>query len=206
MKYLLAETAALRAGIQIPEAELKSYYQQNLTTYQLPEKVRASHILLKTEGKSPEESEKVKAKATDLLLQVRKGADFAELAKRTLRHRIGCERWRSGALPAVQWCLNSSRLLSAWALAQLATSSKPSLAITLSRLWRNSLPTLKRSKKWRTSFVPHCCRERLSKRHRNSQIRLLHWPRTTSHSIRLQLSSKSASRRRRCFNRADRSR
>ena len=81
-KYLFAETAALRAGIQIPEAELKSYYQQNLTTYQLPEKVRASHILLKTEGKSPEESEKIKAKATDLLLQVRKGADFGELAKK----------------------------------------------------------------------------------------------------------------------------
>jgi peptidyl-prolyl cis-trans isomerase D len=81
-KYLFADTAALRAGIQIPEAELKTYYQQNLATYQLPEKVRASHILLKTEGKSPEESEKIKAKATDLLLQVRKGADFAELAKK----------------------------------------------------------------------------------------------------------------------------
>jgi peptidyl-prolyl cis-trans isomerase D len=81
-KYLFADTAALRAGIQIPEAELKTYYQQNLATYQLPEKVRASHILLKTEGKPPEESEKIKAKATDLLLQVRKGADFAELAKK----------------------------------------------------------------------------------------------------------------------------
>jgi len=81
-KYLFADTAALRGGIQIPEAELKSYYQQNIATYQLPEKVRASHILLKTEGKSPEESEKIKAKATDLLLQVRKGVDFAELAKK----------------------------------------------------------------------------------------------------------------------------
>jgi peptidyl-prolyl cis-trans isomerase D len=82
VKYLFAETAALRAGIQISETDPKSYYQQNLTTYQLPEKVRASHILLKTEGKSPEESEKIKAQATDLLLQVRKGADFAALAKK----------------------------------------------------------------------------------------------------------------------------
>ena len=81
-KYLFADTAALRGGIQIPESELKSYYQQNLASYQLPEKVRASHILLKTEGKSSEESEKIKTKATDLLLQVRKGADFAELAKK----------------------------------------------------------------------------------------------------------------------------
>ena len=81
-RYLLADTAALRGGIQIPEIELKSYYQQNLGTYQLPEKVRASHILLKTEGKSPEESERIKAKATELLVQARKGADFAELAKK----------------------------------------------------------------------------------------------------------------------------
>jgi peptidyl-prolyl cis-trans isomerase D len=81
-KYLFADTAALRTGIQIPDAELRSYYQQNLATYQLPEKVRATHILLKTEGKSPEESEKIKARATDLLLQARKGADFAELAKK----------------------------------------------------------------------------------------------------------------------------
>ena len=82
VKYLFADTAALRTGIQIPDAELRSYYQQNLATYQLPEKVRATHILLKTEGKSPEESEKIKARATDLLLQARKGADFAELAKK----------------------------------------------------------------------------------------------------------------------------
>ncbi|HEX2521364.1 MAG TPA: peptidyl-prolyl cis-trans isomerase, partial [Terriglobia bacterium] len=82
VKYLFADSGALRAGIQIPDAELKSYYQQNLATYQLPEKVRATHILLKTEGKSPEETEKIKARATDLLLKARKGADFADLAKK----------------------------------------------------------------------------------------------------------------------------
>src|SRR5262245_10621058 len=81
-RYLFADTTNLRGGIQIPESELKNYYQQNLASYQLPEKVRASHILLKTEGKSPEESEKIKAKAADLLAQVRKGANFAELAKK----------------------------------------------------------------------------------------------------------------------------
>jgi peptidyl-prolyl cis-trans isomerase D len=82
VKYLLADTAVLRSAIQIPESELKSYYQQNLSSYQLPERVRASHILLKTEGKSPEETANIKAKATDLLMQVKKGADFAELARK----------------------------------------------------------------------------------------------------------------------------
>lgn len=81
-KYLFADTAALRGDIQVSEPEVKSYYQQNLSSYQLPEKVRASHILLKTEGRSPEEVEKIKAKATELLLEARKGGNFAELAKK----------------------------------------------------------------------------------------------------------------------------
>jgi peptidyl-prolyl cis-trans isomerase D len=82
LNYLFVDTNAIRNSIHIPESEVRSYYQQNLATYQLPEKVRASHILLKTEGKSPEETEKVKNKATELLLQVRQGADFAALAKK----------------------------------------------------------------------------------------------------------------------------
>lgn len=82
VKYLFVDSAALRNAIQIPEAELRSYYQQNLSSYQLPEKVRASHILLKTEGKSPEETEKIRARAAELLLQVRQGGDFAELARK----------------------------------------------------------------------------------------------------------------------------
>jgi peptidyl-prolyl cis-trans isomerase D len=81
-KYLFIDSTALRDSIQIPDAEVRDHYQQNLSSYQLPERVRASHILLKTEGKSPEETEKSKAKATELLLRVRQGADFAELARK----------------------------------------------------------------------------------------------------------------------------
>jgi peptidyl-prolyl cis-trans isomerase D len=43
--------------------------------------VRASHILLKTEGLSAMEKAQVKTKAEGLLRQARNGADFAELAK-----------------------------------------------------------------------------------------------------------------------------
>jgi peptidyl-prolyl cis-trans isomerase D len=81
-RYLFADAAALRNTVQIPDRELRAYYQQNLATYQLPERIRASHILLKTEGKSPEETEKIKANAAELLEQVKRGVDFAELAKR----------------------------------------------------------------------------------------------------------------------------
>jgi peptidyl-prolyl cis-trans isomerase D len=44
--------------------------------------VRAAHILFKTEGKSPEETEKIKAKASEVLARVKKGEDFTALAKK----------------------------------------------------------------------------------------------------------------------------
>src|SRR5690349_24000460 len=41
-------------------------YQQNIQQYSNPEQVRASHILLKTEGKDEKGVEEVKKKAEDL--------------------------------------------------------------------------------------------------------------------------------------------
>src|SRR4029450_6553036 len=54
-------------------------YNANAEQYSSPEQVRASHILLKTEGK---DDAAVKAKAEELLKQAKSGADFAELAKK----------------------------------------------------------------------------------------------------------------------------
>ncbi|MFN8009536.1 MAG: peptidyl-prolyl cis-trans isomerase [Terriglobia bacterium] len=82
VKYLFIDTASIRSSIQITDEDVKNYYQQNLSTYQLPERVRAAHILFKTEGKSPEEVEKIKAKALEVHAQAKKGANFAELAKK----------------------------------------------------------------------------------------------------------------------------
>jgi peptidyl-prolyl cis-trans isomerase D len=82
LKYLLADAAKLRGTVQVSDIELQNYYQQNLSNYQLPEMVRAAHILFKTEGKSPEEVEKIKAKATQVLLEAKKGEDFSALARK----------------------------------------------------------------------------------------------------------------------------
>jgi peptidyl-prolyl cis-trans isomerase D len=82
VRYLLIDTGKIRESLQVPEAELKNYYQQNIQNYQLPERVRAAHILFKTQGKMPQEVEKIKDKATEVLLQTKKGDDFAELAKK----------------------------------------------------------------------------------------------------------------------------
>jgi peptidyl-prolyl cis-trans isomerase D len=79
IRYLLVDVDALRAKIAVPPGDVEKAYNTNIEQYTTPEQVRASHILLKTEGK---DDAAVKAKAEDLLKQVKAGKDFAELAKK----------------------------------------------------------------------------------------------------------------------------
>src|SRR3954452_1109605 len=79
IRYLLVDIEALRARTVVPAADIEREYNNNSEQYTTPEQVRASHILLKTEGK---DDAAVKAKAEALLKQARGGADFAELAKK----------------------------------------------------------------------------------------------------------------------------
>ena len=51
IKYLLIDFDALRTRITIPAADVQQAYNTNIEQYSQPEQVRASHILLKTEGK-----------------------------------------------------------------------------------------------------------------------------------------------------------
>ena len=69
----------MRAKITIPPADIERSYNENIEQYSSPEQVRASHILLKTEGK---EDAVVKARAEDVLKQAKAGADFAALARK----------------------------------------------------------------------------------------------------------------------------
>jgi len=77
IRYLLIDIDGLRAKIIVPAADIEREYANNSAQYTTPEQVRASHVLLKTEGK---DDAAVKAKAEDLLKQAKAGADFAELA------------------------------------------------------------------------------------------------------------------------------
>src|SRR5438128_3317960 len=79
IRYLLVDIDAMRAKINLPQSEIERAYNNNMEQYTTPEQVRASHILLKTEGK---DDAAVKAKAEDVLKQARGGTDFAELAKK----------------------------------------------------------------------------------------------------------------------------
>ena len=77
--YALVDVEQLRARAVVLPGEVEKYYRDNEPQYTTAEQVRASHILLKTEGK---DEAAVKAKAEALLKQVNGGADFAALAKK----------------------------------------------------------------------------------------------------------------------------
>jgi peptidyl-prolyl cis-trans isomerase D len=79
IRYLLIDIDAVRAKVVVPPVDVERAYNDNLEQYSTPEQVRASHILLKTEGK---DDAAVKAKAEELLKQAKAGADFGELAKK----------------------------------------------------------------------------------------------------------------------------
>ena len=79
IRYLLIDVDALRAKTVVPAVDIERAYNNSIEQYSTPEQIRASHILLKTEGK---DDAAVRAKAEELLKQVKSGADFAELAKK----------------------------------------------------------------------------------------------------------------------------
>ncbi len=78
VRYLLLDAQAIRNNITVPEQDIQRAYRQNIDQYSQPEQVRASHILLSTEGK---DEQVVRAKAEDLLAQIKAGGDFEALAK-----------------------------------------------------------------------------------------------------------------------------
>lgn len=68
------------AKLQPPtEAEMKDYFDKNPDEFR---GIRASHILIRTEGADEDAKKKARAAAEDVLKQAKAGADFGELAKK----------------------------------------------------------------------------------------------------------------------------
>jgi peptidyl-prolyl cis-trans isomerase D len=78
LTVLVIDQSKVEATINATDADLQRMYAQNQEAFRTPERVKARHILLKTEGK---QDAAVKAKAESLLKQIKGGADFAKLAK-----------------------------------------------------------------------------------------------------------------------------
>ncbi len=79
---LIADQNKIEQGLNPSEADLQRAYDQNKDQYRTPERIKVRHILLKTTDKPASEEPKIKAKADDLLKQLRAGANFADLAKK----------------------------------------------------------------------------------------------------------------------------
>ena len=88
IKYVVVDSAKIAAATTVTDQDLQAYYDQHRDEYREPEQVKVSHILIKTPLPAPgaKEDEKAiadaRAKAEDILKQLKAGGDFAKLAEK----------------------------------------------------------------------------------------------------------------------------
>ena len=66
---------------QVSQPEIQAYYNAHQAEYNQPEQSRSRHILIKYPGGAAKSDAEAKAKAENLLKQIKAGGDFAALAK-----------------------------------------------------------------------------------------------------------------------------
>jgi peptidyl-prolyl cis-trans isomerase D len=88
IKYVVVDSAKIAAAANVTEQDLQAYYDQRRDEYRVAEQVKVRHILIKTPLPAPgaKEDEKAvgvaRAKAEDVLKQLKAGGDFAKLAEK----------------------------------------------------------------------------------------------------------------------------
>jgi peptidyl-prolyl cis-trans isomerase D len=84
IEYLVLDLEAAKKNVSVNEADLKTYYEQNKARFGTKEERRASHILITAPASaSAADREKAKAKAAQLLAEVKKApATFADVARK----------------------------------------------------------------------------------------------------------------------------
>ncbi len=79
IRFVRISPAEIGSKIKVAREEVERNYNTRLGNYTTPEQIRASHVLLTTEGK---DDAAVRAQAEQVLKEARSGADFAALAKK----------------------------------------------------------------------------------------------------------------------------
>ena len=84
VEYVVLDLANVEKTVVVPEAELKTYYEQNQSRLAALEERRASHILINAPSSaSAADRAKARAQAEDLLTQLQKSPEkFADLARK----------------------------------------------------------------------------------------------------------------------------
>jgi peptidyl-prolyl cis-trans isomerase D len=82
--FVILDLASIQKTVTVPEAELKTFYEQNLARLANLEERRASHILINADKAAPAaDRDKARAKAQEILVTLKQSPDkFAELAKK----------------------------------------------------------------------------------------------------------------------------
>ena len=82
-QYVVIDTNKLKQQVQVTPQELQSYYRQNQDQYRVAEQVNLSMILIKAPLSGDQKAvDAAKAKADNLLKQLKAGGNFADLAKK----------------------------------------------------------------------------------------------------------------------------
>lgn len=79
---LLVVDGARLGEVTVSDAELQRAYQDQIESFKTKDRVKVSHILLKTQDRPKEVADSLRKKAEELLAQVKGGADFAALAQK----------------------------------------------------------------------------------------------------------------------------
>jgi peptidyl-prolyl cis-trans isomerase D len=84
IQYVAFDASNLPGGKpQVTDAEIQAYYNQHRDQYEVKDQVKVRHILIAVpQGADAKTDAAAKAKAEDLLKQIRGGANFAELAQK----------------------------------------------------------------------------------------------------------------------------
>src|SRR5262249_18074094 len=81
VRYGMLDFGQLRGRVNIPEEEVRKAYDDHLDRYKVEDRLQVAHILFKTVGKTPAETEEIRKKAEDVLKKAKSGSNFADLAK-----------------------------------------------------------------------------------------------------------------------------
>ena len=81
-KYALLDLNQLKQSIKISDADIQTYYQQNIGDYKVENRVHVEHISFNTLGKTDAEVALAKAQAQKIDDQAKHGGNFEDLAKK----------------------------------------------------------------------------------------------------------------------------
>jgi len=84
IKYVVLDSSKIGAQVQVTQQDLQKYFDDHKSQYQTPARVKVAHILISPKpGKDGKPDDAAaKAKAEDILKQVKSGGNFADLAKK----------------------------------------------------------------------------------------------------------------------------